>query len=488
MAFKRTEDTSSAGIMYFSQSMNQKSLGDVSVYRDELESTPSEDLESSDSDRDKPLSVHRIVEAWGESTSYGPRVSTKLDESTQSLLVEEVDAPLFETEGDGDVAKKEPHNDSSLLQSLFTVHLESQSEEASSLGVDTSPSGLKRSGTLTKKESSLSPPESIPDVQSTGINNEVQVEAPSALATSSPKRNRSGTFTKDSSHLNLPSSDSDEDLESSPTQLKRSGTFTKEKPTLKQTPMEQQEDIDHSDTDEPDLDATLTPPDTDLDVTPTNLSTELPEVILHTLDGKDSDVLVPLDDYSPSSGLKRSGTFTKDRPSLQTHLCVEPASDSEEEMVDNSSPSSGLKRSGTFTKDKPSLRTRLCVESASDSEEEMVDNSSPSSGLKRSGTFTKDRPSLQTRLCVESASDSEEEMVDNSSPSSGLKRSGTFTKDKPSLRTHLNVESASDSEEDETFVLGDNSSPSSGLKRSGTFTKDKPSLQTHLNMDPTHWQ
>ena len=99
---------------------------------------------------------------------------------------------------------------------------------------------------------------------------------------------------------------------------------------------------------------------------------------------------------------------------------------------------SGLKRSGTFTKDKPSVlvdKTRTSSESddSSVSSADTEDNegralTQPVSDLKRSGTFTKDTPAvvIQRRSSSEYDSDSS---IDYGEVVVSEQRSNTFTKD-----------------------------------------------------------
>ena len=237
-------------------------------------------------------------------------------------------------------------------------------------------------------------------------------------------------------------------------------------------------------------------------------NTDYPEIHLHTT--SDDDQVVSLGN-EPTSALKRSGTFTKETPSIHIERTRSSSSDSPGEssvdMVDYSGtagglgnePTSGLKRSGTFTKETPSIHIERTRSSSSDSPGEssvdMVDYSGtagglgnePTSGLKRSGTFTKETPSIHIERTRSSSSDSPGEssvdMVDYSGTSGGLKRSGTFTKE-PKTDFSIHSEDSSDEETTNSLRITEQGSATSKNsvkdKRRDTYTKDNGDLDAPL--------
>lgn len=192
------------------------------------------------------------------------------------------------------------------------------------------------------------------------------------------------------------------------------------------------EELDSSDSEYPYADVVMTEQqkaqDTDLGVSTAPIASQDDE--------KDM-----IDYEPPAPSLKRSNTYTKDKsPSKDVLSTLIFDSDTEGELntlissVENDneiSPPSGLKRSGTFTKEAPTVHVQRTRESSSERDSDssgdevwMIENSkdsvdtgevnkdAKSNGkekitLRRSGTFTKEK-----------------------SPGSGRQRSGTFTKDK----------------------------------------------------------
>ena len=247
-----------------------------------------------------------------------------------------------------------------------------------------------------------------------------------------------------------------------------------------------------------------------------------------------------LDSHS-TEHLRRSGTFTKERPTVPVertrplstdsdsseksgswaHRTSEPIEDRGGSGGSLSPPVVTLKRSGTFTKERPTVpeRTRpLSTDSdsseksgspahgASEPDEDRGVSISPTVTLKRSGTFTKERPTVPERtkpLSTDSdsseksgspahgTSEPDEDRGVSISPIVTLKRSGTFTKERPTVpertrplstdsdsseRANGSLAHGTSEPEEDKDSSGGSFSPVVTRKRSDTFTKDKPSV------------
>ena len=317
-----------------------------------------------------------------------------------------------------------------------------------------SPSRIKRTGTFTKKRSSLSPTKQ----------GSPQPKPKLKLLPRKPEgdTSRRTAFTE---KLSSPASEASEedssvdttDLPASP--LKRSGTFKKERPSIR---------------------AEIT--EAEYSYSPLQLSDD---------DELNVDVNQQTTETSP---LRRTGTFKKARPSIRVenteaelfvHSPVQ-LSDDDELNVDVNRQTSPLKRSGTFKKARPSVRpkdtedrTELSYSPVQLSDDEVnVDINLPASPLKRSGTFNKERPSIRaetaedrTELFVHSYSP--EQLSDDDGPNVDLDDT-LKAEDFPQAQIS---DSDSESSMEQTPVVHDALSPGGGtLKRSGTFTKKRPFL------------
>ena len=350
MAFKKLEEkpqlTSGGGII-LNFSPPQPPPEDLASLVDEA---ASENLDSSDSDY--PLSQDLNRESlWATKLQvHSPKVWSAVDIeniNTSQLVVEEVDAPLQthnlqtdykpvirdlshkrtgtftkkkEAKSDKDLGQNPPtasdnisdegfvvvssaHLTTPEIQVTATVDFEPSDEDTGS----PSPTKIKRTGTFTKKRSSLSPTQ--------------QASPPSEQKLASEKLRRTGTYKKKSPSLKLsPSELSGEDSDSSveatnltSSPLKRSGTFTKKKQLLRAEEEADGYELSH-DPESLSGDYELS---VDLDDT---LKAEFPEIqIIGVSDGESSceEAVIP----SPSN-LKRTGTFTKKKPLLHNSPTV----------------------------------------------------------------------------------------------------------------------------------------------------------------------
>ena len=397
MAFKKLEEklqlTSGGGILL---NFAQPPPEDLASLADEA---ASENLDSSDSDY--PLSQDLDREpSWATKLQvHSPEVWGAIDIEnidTSQLVVEEVDAPLqthhLQTDHkpvSGDLShkrtgtftkRKEAKSDKDLGQNPSTAfdnisdegfvmvpsaHLTTPEiqvtatadfEPADENTGSPSPTKIKRTGTFTKKRSSLSPTqqESPPSEQidfepsdeDTGSPSPTKIKRtgtftkkrslsptqqeslPSEQKLVSEKLRRTGTYKKKSPSLNLsPSELSGEDSDSSveainltSSPLKRSGTFTKKKPLLRAEEEADGYELSHDSPSQSHDPESLSGDDelsVDLDDT---LKAEFPEIqIIGVSDGESSceEAVIP----SPSN-LKRTGTFTKKKPLLHNSPTV----------------------------------------------------------------------------------------------------------------------------------------------------------------------
>ena len=512
MAFKKLEERApmSSGGITLNFSPPQPPHEDLASLVDEA---ASENLDSSDSDY--PLTQDLDGEpSWATKLRvHSPEVWGAVDIEnidTNQLVVEEVDAPLqthnLQTD-DKTISAELSHK----WSEKFTKRKEAKSDQLSSQNPPTasddvsdegfvlvhsahlttpeiqvtatldsdedtgssSSTKIKRTGTFTKKRSSLSPTQ--------------EESPPSEQKTASGKVSRTGTYKKKSPSLKPSSSelsgeDSDSSVEatnltSSP--FKRSGTFTKKK---KPSPRAKDE-ADGSE-----------------------LSLDLPS-LSHDPAALSGDELSVEATNLTSSPLKRSGTFTKKKPSPRAKdeadgselsldspsLSHDPAALSGDELSVEATnlTSSPLKRSGTFTKKKPSPRAKdeadgselshdspsLSHDPAALSGDELSVEATnlTSSSLKRSGTFTKKKPLLGAK----DEADGSELSHDSPSPShdpaslSGDELSVDLDDTLKAEFPEIQIIGVSDGESScEEAVL---TSPSN-LKRTGTFTKKRPLL------------
>ena len=447
MAFKKLEERApmSSGGITLNFSPPQPPPEDLASLVDEA---ASENLDSSDSDYPLTQDLDREPLWATKLRVHSPEVWGAVDienVDTSQLVVEEVDAPLqtqFLQTDDKSISADLSHKRSG----TFTKRKEAKSDKLSSPTAsddvsdegfvlvpsahlttpeiqvtatldsdeDTgspSPTKIKRTGTFTKKRSSLSPTQ--------------QESPPSEQKTASGKVRRTGTYKKKSPSLKPSSSelsgeDSDSSVEttnltSSP--LTRSGTFTKKKPLLRAKDEADGSELSH---DSPSHDPASLSGD-ELSVEATNLT---------------------------SSPLKRSGTFTKKKPLLRAKdeadgselshdsPSHDPASLSGDELSVEATnlTSSPLKRSGTFTKKKPLLRAKEEADRSELSHDSPSHDPASLSGDELSvdldDTLKAEFPEIQIIGVSDGESSCEEAVLP--SPSN-LKRTGTFTKKKPLL-------------------------------------------------------
>lgn len=178
------------------------------------------------------------------------------------------------------------------------------------------------------------------------------------------------------------------------------------------------EELDSSDSDYPDQrthQATASP----------DLSLELEKIEGYSIDNaslasgqaEEVDGKTIGDEPAVSGGLKRSGTFTKEAPSLPVERTREPSMDSEYSVESYGNDEGGAHDHTPMTQSGDTDKTQL---------------ESADTVLKRSGTFTKDRK-VHVKRTRESSSDYDSD-VSNSSldvvdAPTRMTRSGTFTKE-----------------------------------------------------------
>ena len=269
------------------------------------------------------------------------------------------------------------------------------------------------------------------------------------------------------------------------------------------------EDLDSSDSDFPDSekpeDQSKNAPNLSIDFD----KIEIPDIKMITSPSDEGKVIAQ--SVEPEilaepvgSGLRRSGTFTKEAPTIRVEVRRLPSTESES-SVDSTANLDGSATNPEYLAANPehfdnTTTPHLLV--AGGGEEVKGDSSSPT--VRRSGTFTKDAPTVRvqkTRLSsseYDSDSDSNLEPVDYSFDGNGLGRSLTFTKRSTTVAQYSgNDTDTSDDElqrsetfnkenmdnglgQSKTFIKDDDSlypqggddseTPVSGMKRSGTFT------------------
>ena len=520
MAFKKLEDSSS-GQMFISFDRPQKTAAarrrDI-VDSSDRESTPSEDLESSDSDAND---MEPKTEA---DVTSGPSQSREVWEASFRALTESI------TSQEQQVVI-EAGSDSVAFEEVDAPPPQMQAREQS---IDRlSENRNRRSGTFTKREVFdafelqlplvTEPALKPPHVSGSASAPDIQVESSSAVCDefSTDRLKRTGTFTKKWPSLSPVKSDptlsSDVGTAIEGTSLpdgaswaSRTGTFKKKKPSLSPTAQVRTED---------EFDGDLSP----------NVGA--------ATEGAIEDTSLP----DGASWASRTGTFKKKKPSLSPTAQVRTedefdgdlspnvgaATESAGSTFEKDSPSR-LKRSGTFKKEKPSLskselsqaaRTQdylsaeLSHAAVEDTDSTVDDHTScrPIPVLKlqpdyelasdedvepnpfvRKGTFTKKKAIKAKAYVKEIYTESDQD--DSDLPK--LNEPGlddTLTNESMDLEPDLDdtltnltleppaiyVSASSDSEDsvEETLILTDDPRPSgTRVKRSGTFTKTKPTL------------
>ena len=183
----------------------------------------------------------------------------------------------------------------------------------------------------------------------------------------------------------------------------------------------------------------------------TNADSKLMEERLSGSDDNDcgAEAAMKNDEHEPKLPvlrLRRSGTFTKEKPILKVEQ-PRPLSSDSESSVDASNvsdrgaasstqepklPVLRLRRSGTFTKEKPILKVEQPRPLSSDSES-SVDASNVSDRGAASSTENLTEGGSDSEGDSAAVSETSQGDVDSGSPVVRLKRSGTFTKEKPSV-------------------------------------------------------
>ena len=429
MAFKKLEAGPSEFFINVGQPLDEQDNSQQNPEEAELQVPESEveDLNSSDSDypvetseRNRIIDMQeeatqtslmdagkQVVEAWrnarvtqgGEKSSDGIRIPTEDLEEIEGVDVGQVvqdgaddgsdplDSTLTEETPPMLAAEIEQsslpdeRNDPLLTGSNVPVI---QASSPPPLNVDsTSPTVVRKYGTFRKKRSSLLPNKTR---SLSSSSDEDSNQSPSVKRRSRNNANSKGKkIDSDSNNMaNL------EVENSAGAGIQRRGTFTKEVPTI------------HVERTRP---LSTTSNSSDQDDLARNGS---------AVEGVDFDGAP-----TTESGLKlkRSGTFTKGpAPALgQAPQLTDDGTSTNELAVptDSSSPgSSNLRRSGTFTKEKPDvivIKTRVSsTSSASTSDKEMLSDAevelmaaTATSGLKRSGTFTKETSTNGTNTAEE---------------------------------------------------------------------------------------
>ena len=343
----------------------------------------------------------QVLEAWrnerathgGEKSSNGIRIPVGDLEEVESVDIGQVEqdgadddnvggdpldstlteeTPVSAVEVGHSLLLQDERTDPSLTNSNIPVIQANSSPPP--LNVDaTSPTVTRRYGTFRKKRSSLSPNKTRS--LSSSSSEEDNVQSPSVK-----RRSRNSANSKEKK-MNSDNNMASLEVESSASAgVQRRGTFTKEVPAIR---VERTRPL------------STTSNSTDED------------------DTRNGGVVEGVDfDGAPTeSGHKRSGTFTKkslpqvldQAPPLTDVTSTFITSDTAELTVpaDSTLPGSNLRRSGTFTKEKPDvivIKTRESSTSSTSDREMLSDGevellmATGTSGLKRSGTFTKEKP------------------------------------------------------------------------------------------------
>ena len=422
MAFKKLEAGPSEFFVNVGQPLDEQDNSQQNPEEAELQVPESEveDLNSSDSDypaetseRNRIIDMQeevtqtslvdagkQVVEAWrnaritqgDEKSSDGIRIPTEDLEAIEGVDIGQVvqdgaddgSDPLDSTLTEETPPTLAAEIEQSSLSDPFLTSSDVPVIQASSpppLNVDsTSPAVVRKYGTYRKKRSSLSPNKTR---LLSSSSDEDSSQSPSVKRRSRNNANSKGKQTdsdNDNNTANL------EVENSAGAGIQRRGTFTKEVPTIR---VERTRPL------------STTSNSSDQDDSAKNGS---------AVEGVD------FDDAPTESGLrlKRSGTFTKSPvPALdQAPPYTDDGTCTNELAIpaDSSSPgSSNLRRSGTFTKEKPDvivIKTRVLSTSGasasdiSDAEMELM-AATTTSGLKRSGTFTKETSTNGTNTAEE---------------------------------------------------------------------------------------
>ena len=426
MAFKKLEAGPSEFFVNVGQPLDEQDSSQQNPEEAELQVPESEveDLNSSDSDypaetskRNRIINMQeevtqtslvdagkQMVEAWrnarvtqgGEKSSDGIRIPTEDLEEIEGVDVGQVaqdgaddgsdplDSTLTEETPPTLVAEIEQSSlpderDDPLLTSSDVPVIQASSPPP--LNVDsTSPAMVRKYGTYRKKRSSLSPNKTR---SLSSSSDEDSSQSPSVKKRSRNSANSKGKQTDSDNNNNTANLEVEN---SAGTGIQRRGTFTKEVPTIR---VERTRPL------------STTSNSSDQDDSARNGS---------AVEGVD------FDDSPTESGLrlKRSGTFTKSPApeSDQAPPYTDDGTCTNELAIpaDSSSlGSSNLRRSGTFTKEKPDvivIKTRVSSTSSasasdiSDAEMELM-AATTTSGLKRSGTFTKETSTNGTNTAEE---------------------------------------------------------------------------------------
>ena len=315
----------------------------------------------------------------------------------------------------------------------------------------TSPTFTRRSGTFRKKRSTLSP-----------SRNELLSSSDEDVEMS-PRRSRSGAVSKGKKahpdSIEAPSTllDVESPSRSDGGGIRRRGTFTKEVPTV--------------------CVERIRP------LSSTSNSSDQ-EDVQKNINGND-EVREGIDFSSPSEiKLERSGTFTKGPFQAPPHYeqapphpeQAPPLEDSTSKLdipTESLSPGSNLRRSGTFTKERPEVivSRERASSTSSTSEKETFSEPTP--------------PHPEQAPPFEDGASKLDVPTESVSPGSNLRRSGTFTKERPEvIVSRERASSTSSNSEKETFSEPEaDMIPTGGMKRSGTFTKEKPeTIEGHQDM------
>ena len=226
----------------------------------------------------------------------------------------------------------------------------------------TSPTTTRRFGTFRKKRSSLSPNKTWSSSSSSSDednNLSPSVKSRSRIRSNNSKGKKTNSDQKNVANLEVESSTG--------AGVQRRGTFTKEAPAIR---------------------VERTRP-----LSTTSNSSDQEDV--------ENGSVVEGVDFDGAPTVQRSGTFTKSSPPSNQAPPPTDGTDNTAELTvpaDSNSPGSNLRRSGTFTKEKPDIIVIKRRESStsSTSDKDMLSDTEvepvASSGMKRSGTFTKEKP------------------------------------------------------------------------------------------------
>ena len=409
MAFKKLEAGPSEFFINVGQPLDeQRDSHNPEEAELQVSASEVEDLNSSDSDypvetseRNHVIDVQeeatqtnlsdtgkQVLEAWrnARATQDGEKSSNEIRIPVEDLEIEGVDDGQVGQDGadDGDPLDSTLTEETPMFAAVVE-HSSLQDErddpfltnsnvpviQANSppLNVNaTSPTVMRRSGTYRKKRSSLSPNKTR-SLSSSSDEDNNQSPSVKRRSRNSANSNRKKTDS-DCNMANL-------EVESSTgAGVQRQGTFTKKVPTI------------HVDRTRP------------LSTTSNSSDQE---------DAKNGCVIEGVDfDGARNESKLRSGTFTKSPPQSDQALSLTDCTSTNDTAeltvpADSSSPGSNLRRSGTFTKEKPDvivIKTRESSTSSTSDKEMLSDTEvelmASVSGLKRSGTFTKEKPNGTT--------------------------------------------------------------------------------------------